>query len=100
MSGDSLLVGLRNATAPTTVATRQSDVPSIAVLPFADMSPEKDQDYFCEGMAEELIDALTKLEGLRVAARTSSFHFKGKNLQIAEIGRTTERRCASACSVG
>ena len=67
-------------------------VPSIAVLPFADMSPEKDQDYFYEGMAEELIDALTKLKGLRVAARTSSFHFKGKNLQIAEIGRTLNVR--------
>ena len=87
-----LLGELRTDTEATTPSTRQSDTPSIAVLPFADMSPEKDQDYFCEGMAEELIDALTKLRGLRVAARTSSFHFKGKNLQMAEIGRTLNVR--------
>ena len=51
---------------------------SIAVLSFVDMSPEKDQDYFCDGMAEELISALSKIEGLRVASRTSSFRFKGR----------------------
>ena len=50
---------------------------AIAVLPFADMSPGRDQDYLCEGLAEELIDALTHVEGLRVAARTSSFQFRG-----------------------
>lgn len=50
---------------------------AIAVLPFADMSPECDQDYLCEGLAEEIIDALTHIEGLRVAARTSSFQFRG-----------------------
>ena len=52
-------------------------VPSIAVLPFADMSAQRDQDYFCEGMAEELINALAKIHGLRVASRTSAFRFKG-----------------------
>ncbi len=67
---------LDSAGAAATVAEKA--VPSIAVLPFADMSPGKDQDYFCEGVAEELIDALTKLKGLRVAARTSSFQFKGR----------------------
>ena len=60
---------------------------SIAVLPFIDLSIEKDQDYFCDGMAEEIINALTKIDGLRVAARTSSFAFKGKNEDVRNIGR-------------
>ncbi len=60
---------------------------SIAVLPFADMSPDGDQEYFCDGMAEEIINALTQLEGLRVVARTSAFAFKGRNEDIREIGR-------------
>jgi serine/threonine-protein kinase len=66
--------------------TTQGLVPSIAVLPFADMSPGKDQEYFCEGIAEELIDGLTKLEGLQVAARTSAFQFRGKGHDIRGIG--------------
>jgi serine/threonine-protein kinase len=61
-------------------------VPSVAVLPFLDMSPERDQEYFCDGMAEELINALSKLEGLRVASRTSAFQFRGKGHDIGEIG--------------
>jgi serine/threonine protein kinase/Flp pilus assembly protein TadD len=61
--------------------------PSIAVLPFADMSREKDQDYFCEGIAEELINALTHVKGLRVAARTSAFAYKGKSESISAIGQ-------------
>jgi serine/threonine protein kinase/tetratricopeptide (TPR) repeat protein len=60
---------------------------SIAVLPFKDMSPQKDQDYFCEGVAEELINALTQVKDLKVAARTSSFSFKGKDVDIREMGR-------------
>lgn len=60
--------------------------PSIAVLPFEDMSPGKDQDYFCDGMAEELIDAFTKIGRLRVASRTSAFQFKGKVADIHKIG--------------
>ena len=60
---------------------------SIAVLPFTDMSPEKNQEYFCEGMAEELIDALTKVVGLRVASRTSAFQFKEKGYDISEVGK-------------
>jgi serine/threonine protein kinase/Flp pilus assembly protein TadD len=59
---------------------------SVAVLPFADMSPEKDQDYFTEGMAEEIMSALTKIQALRVASRSSAFAFKGKNLDIREVG--------------
>ncbi len=60
---------------------------SIAVLPFTDMSPEGDQEYFCDGMAEELINALTKVKELRVAARTSSFQFKGKSEDVCEIAK-------------
>ena len=59
---------------------------SIAVLPFADLSPTHDQEYFSDGMAEEILDALAKVQGLRVAARTSSFYFKGKNEKLTEIG--------------
>ncbi len=66
--------------------TEKRDTPSIAVLPFRDMSSEKDQDYFCEGIAEELINALVKLKGLRVAARTSAFQFKARDSDIQEIG--------------
>jgi len=60
---------------------------SIAVLPFADMSPERDQDYFCEGMAEEIINALNKVQELHVASRTSSFQFKAEAMDSREIGR-------------
>jgi len=63
------------------------DHPSIAVLPFVDMSPEKNQAYLCEGLAEELIGALTKLENLSVAARTSAFRLRGSDMDIREIGR-------------
>lgn len=72
---------------PTKSLTSVPNRPAIAVLPFVDMSPQKDQDYFCEGMAEELINALVKLENLFVAARTSAFHFKDSGLDIREIGR-------------
>src|SRR5215471_19801620 len=60
---------------------------SIAVLPFTDMSREKDQEYFCEGLAEELINALARLRGLHVAARASAFRFRARDLDIREIGR-------------
>ena len=59
---------------------------SIAVLAFADMSAAKDQDWFCDGIAEEILNALTPLEGLRVAARTSAFSFKGKGDDLRTIG--------------
>ncbi len=66
---------------------RDRKKPSVAVLPFLDMSPEKDQDYFCEGLAEELINALVAVEALQVASRTSAFRFKGSQQDIREIGR-------------
>ncbi len=60
---------------------------SIAVLPFVNMSSDPDQDYFCDGISEEIIDALTQLDNLRVIARTSAFSFKDKNLDVREIGQ-------------
>lgn len=67
---------------------RQNEgLPSVAVLPFADMSAERDQEYFCDGLTEELINGLTQLKNLRVVARTSSFSFKGEKLDVQEIGR-------------
>ncbi|MGD0435124.1 MAG: hypothetical protein ABSB86_01565 [Bryobacteraceae bacterium] len=60
---------------------------SIAVLPFEDMSPDRDQEYFCDGMTEEIIDALANIPGARVVARTSSFAFRGKQQDIREIGK-------------
>jgi len=60
---------------------------SIAVLPFVDLSPKKDQGYFCDGVAEEIINALVHIENLKVIARTSAFAFKNKQIDIREIGR-------------
>jgi serine/threonine protein kinase/tetratricopeptide (TPR) repeat protein len=71
----------------TTLETTGKVTPSIAVLPFANLSADKEQEYFCDGMAEDIINALTQLEGLRVLARTSAFAFKGKHEDIREIGR-------------
>ncbi len=60
---------------------------SVAVLPFKDMSPQKDQDWFCEGITVEIINRLTNIGELKVPARTSSFFFKGKDEDIRDIGR-------------
>jgi eukaryotic-like serine/threonine-protein kinase len=60
---------------------------SIAVLPFVDLSQAKNQEYFCDGISEEILDALAKVDGLRVVGRTSSFSFKGKNANVSEIGK-------------
>ncbi len=60
---------------------------SIAVLPFTNMSADAENEYFCDGLAEELLSALSKLENLKVAARASAFSFKGKNLEVGEIGQ-------------
>jgi TolB-like protein len=61
---------------------------SIAVLPFVDMSELKDQEYFADGMAEEVIDLLAKVPGIRVIGRTSSFQFKGRSEDLRKIGDT------------
>jgi serine/threonine-protein kinase len=93
---DSILIDLPRGTyvpvfqtkdlATEPVGPRQRRSPSIAVLPFADMSRKKDQEYFCDGITEELINALAKIDGLRVVARTSAFEFKGKALDVRRIG--------------
>ena len=62
-------------------------VASIAILPFVNRSRDEADEYFSDGLADELLNVLTKIQGLRVAARTSAFHFKGKDKTIAEIGR-------------
>ncbi len=64
-----------------------SEVPSIAVLPFADMSVTKNQEYMADGMAEELLNLLSQVQDLKVIARTSSFAFKGQNIELAEIAK-------------
>jgi len=64
-----------------------SSAKSIAVLPFTNMSADAENEYFTDGMAEEIINALSKIQSLRVASRTASFSFKGKSEDIAEIGR-------------
>jgi TolB-like protein len=80
------------ASAPaSTVAVPTATAPpekSVAVLPFVDMSEKKDQEYLSDGLSEELINLLTKVQDLRVPARTSSFYFKGKQVTIAEIAKT------------
>jgi serine/threonine-protein kinase len=60
---------------------------SIAVLPFVDLSPDKSNEYFSDGLTEELTDALTRVDGLRVAARSSAFQFKGKATDVRDVGR-------------
>jgi TolB-like protein len=74
---------LVSASAPLVISEN-----SIAVLPFTDMSETKDQEYFADGMAEEVLDMLAKLPGVRVIGRTSSFQFKGKNEDLRKIGNT------------
>lgn len=70
-----------------TVTIKTKKIPSIAVLPFLDLSSEKDQAYFCDGLAEEIISKLTRLQGLRVVSRTSTFQFKDKEIDLADVGR-------------
>jgi serine/threonine-protein kinase len=66
--------------------TKTRTGPSIAVLPFVNLSPDPENEYFCDGLAEELIDALTKMEALRVVSRSASFQFKGEAHDIRQIG--------------
>jgi serine/threonine protein kinase/tetratricopeptide (TPR) repeat protein len=83
-SGESLAVA---DSAPKAPAHESPDAgPSVAVLAFQNMSADPENEYFSDGLAEEILNALAQIEGLRVAARTSSFSFKGKALDIAEIG--------------
>jgi adenylate cyclase len=71
----------------TTLTAEHHQPRTLAVLPFLDMSPGRDQDHFCEGLAEEVINALTQVEGLRVAARTASFQFRANDADLSTVGR-------------
>jgi len=68
-------------------ASTSEGLSSVAVLPFLDLSPQKDQEYFSDGLSEEIIDALSRVPNLRVAARTSAFAFRGKAIDIRQIGQ-------------
>jgi TolB-like protein len=72
---------------PVVAASEPIEQNSIAVLSFVDMSAGKDQEYFSDGISEEILNALARTPGLRVAARTSSFLFKGKQVKVEEVGR-------------
>ena len=84
LASGSLITPTDTASLPQTVV---SAAKSVAVLPFTNMSADPENEYFTDGMAEEIINALNKVQSLRVAARTSSFAFKGKNEDVGEIGR-------------
>ena len=78
------------ATGPTDLDDKTkeiSDEPSVAVLPFVNMSSDPEQEYFSDGISEEILNVLTRIPNLKVAARTSSFQFKGRSLDIEDIGR-------------
>ena len=79
--------GIRLTPKLTLYSAEEGDRPSIAVLPFADMSPERDQGYFCEGVAEEILNALSNLPQLRVAARSPSFEYRESRGDVRRIGR-------------
>jgi serine/threonine protein kinase/Flp pilus assembly protein TadD len=82
------LVWPKVSTPSDMTTVKQAAAPkSIAVLPFADMSPERENGYFTDGMAEEIINALTTIKALRVASRTSSFAFKGTTEDIRQVGK-------------
>jgi len=81
-----LLAELKGLNEDSPVRLDMSSKASLAVLPFVNMSDDRDADYFGDGLAEELINSLFKIEGLHVASRTSSFSFKGKNQDIRKIG--------------
>jgi TolB-like protein/Flp pilus assembly protein TadD len=75
-----------NVTEPEPEPAARAENKSVAVLPFVDMSPEKDQEYFTDGLTENLLNALAQLRELKVAGRTSSFAFKGRNEDLRSIG--------------
>jgi serine/threonine protein kinase/Flp pilus assembly protein TadD len=84
LGSGSLVTPTNTETVPVAVV---SAAKSVAVLPFANLSADPESEYFTDGMADEIINALSKIQSLRVASRTSSFAFKGKNEDIGEIGK-------------
>ena len=80
-------LGGEGTTPPTAPASALPDKPSIAVLPFTNMSGDAEQDYFCDGLVEDIITTLSKLAGLRVIARNSSFVYKGRSVDVREAAK-------------
>ena len=76
----------RSAASTTSIGVHPEARPSIAVLPFVNLSADPEQEYFCDGMAEEIINALAHIDGIHVVARTSAFSFKGRQTDIRDIG--------------
>lgn len=74
-------------TAPAPAPASAAPEASVAILPFTDLSEHRDQDYFCDGLAEEILNALASISGMRVASRTSSFRFRGSGTDARDIGR-------------
>jgi adenylate cyclase len=85
---DGRSAGAASTNPPVSVAPTYRDQKSIAVLPFVNMSADKDNEYFSDGITEEILNALARTPGLRVAARTSAFSFKGRNESVQRIGET------------
>jgi TolB-like protein len=81
-----ILYALRMSGMPEKPRNAMQEKPSIAVLPFVNMSKDPEQEYFSDGMSEEIIGALAKLEGLKVISRTSAFYFKGEHVDLRTIG--------------
>lgn len=91
----------RPSSPPTRVATPATARPlaSLAVLPFLDLSPERDQRYFCDGLAEELANALGRVAGLRIASRTSAFAYRETSIEARELARRLDVECLLEGSV-
>ncbi|MEY2500172.1 MAG: eukaryotic-like serine/threonine-protein kinase [Verrucomicrobiota bacterium] len=87
LRGDPRFQALVEKIIPRSIRASSGAHKSIAVLPFVDLSEKKDQEYFCDGISEEIIDSLARIEGLRIVARTSSFSFKGRQTDVREISR-------------
>ncbi len=77
----------KRALTPVAAQTSNEAEPSVAVLPFVNMSADPEQEYFSEGISEEILNVLVRVKGLKVASRTSSFTYKGENVDIPEIAR-------------
>jgi tetratricopeptide (TPR) repeat protein len=84
--------GLRSAGLPEQPPLKLPDKPSIAVLPFTNMSGDPEQDYFADGMTEDLTTDLSKISGLFVIARNSAFAYKGKNIDVKRVARELGRQ--------
>jgi serine/threonine protein kinase len=98
-SARDVLAALQALAAAATAASQAGVTPSVAVLPFANMSADADNEYFCDGIAEEITSALSKVAQLHVAGRTSAFSFKGKSGDLREIGRILNVSCVLEGSV-